>query len=145
MFLFCRRYLPQLLSLFRQCEDVEDRESLSHLYSIMKSIIMMNDMQLIDDLMQENAFWDVVGCLEYDPELGSKKANHRHFLKVILLYLLSIVFRLVYPLGMSWCCCLKYGPELGSKKAKHRHFLKVCRPLTSAYLVVHSIVLVIAW
>jgi protein phosphatase-4 regulatory subunit 3 len=58
---------------------------------IIKAIIMMNDMQLIEDLMQEDTFWDVVGCLEYDPELGANKANHRHFLKVCSLRALRLL------------------------------------------------------
>jgi hypothetical protein len=46
---------------------------------------------LFMSLMQEDTFWDVVGCLEYDPELGANKANHRHFLKVCSLLAMCLL------------------------------------------------------
>ena len=75
-------YLPRLLEVFSQCEDIDDREALSHLYSIIKFLIMMNDMQLVEQMVSDQFFWGVVGALEYDPDLTPKKAEHRSFLKV---------------------------------------------------------------
>lgn len=75
-------YLPRLLEVFSQCEDIDDREALSHLYSIIKCLIMMNDMQLVEQMVSDQFFWGVVGALEYDPDLTPKKAEHRSFLKV---------------------------------------------------------------
>jgi protein phosphatase 4 regulatory subunit 3 len=79
-------YLSRLLALFRECEGEgehpKDREAVTHLFLIMKSLIMMNDMTLIDDMMREEHFWDVLGCLEYDPDLTPGKANHRDFMRV---------------------------------------------------------------
>jgi hypothetical protein len=75
-------YLPRLLEVFSQCEDIDDREALSHLYSIIKCLIMMNDMQLVEQMVSDQFFWGVVGALEYDPDLAPKKAEHRSFLKV---------------------------------------------------------------
>eukprot|EP00892_Ulva_mutabilis_P008525 jgi/Ulvmu1/6044/UM027_0021.1 len=74
-------YLPRLLEVFRECEDREDREALSHLYGIIKCLIMMNDMQLVELMVTDTCFNDVVGCLEYDPDLAPGKAEHRKFLK----------------------------------------------------------------
>jgi flagellar motor protein MotB len=75
-------YLPRLLEVFDQCEDIDDRDALSHLYSIIKCLIMMNDMQLVEQMVNDTYFWGVVGALEYDPDLAPKKAEHRSFLKV---------------------------------------------------------------
>lgn len=77
-------YLPRLLEVFRECEDREDREALSNLYGIIKCLIMMNDMQLVELMVTDGCFNDVVGCLEYDPDLAPSKAEHRKFLKVCL-------------------------------------------------------------
>lgn len=79
-------YLPRLLEVFRECEDREDREALSNLYGIIKCLIMMNDMQLVDLMVTDGCFNDVVGCLEYDPDLAPSKAEHRKFLKVCPCY-----------------------------------------------------------
>ena len=81
-------YLPRLLSIFRECEgpgpEAKDPDGLCQLYTIMKSLIMMTDMTLVVDMMSDVNFWDVLGCLEYDPELAPKKAEHRHFMRVRL-------------------------------------------------------------
>jgi protein phosphatase 4 regulatory subunit 3 len=75
-------YLPRLLEVFRECEDREDTAALCHLYGIAKCLIMMNNMQLVEQMVSEPCFWDVLGCLEYDPDLSPNKAEHRHFLRV---------------------------------------------------------------
>jgi protein phosphatase-4 regulatory subunit 3 len=79
-------YLSRLLALFRDCEGqgdgLRDREALTQLFLIVKSLIMMNDMGLIDEMMREEHFWGVLGCLEYDPDLAPGKASHRDFMRV---------------------------------------------------------------
>ena len=74
-------YLPRLLDCFRQCEAAGDAAGLAHLFTIVKSLIMMNDMTLVDEMMREENFWAVLGCLEYDPEVAGK-APHRDFMRV---------------------------------------------------------------
>jgi protein phosphatase 4 regulatory subunit 3 len=82
-------YLPRLLTIFRECEGQasdggkpQDMDGLWQLFTIIKCLIMMNDMTLVVEMMSDKHFWDVLGCLEYDPELAPKKANHRHFMHV---------------------------------------------------------------
>ena len=82
-------YLPRLLQIFHDLEKQRDEGSLtrdaadtplSHLFAIMKHLIMMNDMTLVVDMMSDAHFWGVLGCLEYDPEL-EQNARHRHFMQ----------------------------------------------------------------
>jgi Component of IIS longevity pathway SMK-1 len=106
-------YLPRLLEVFSQCEDIDDREALSHLYSIIKCLIMMNDMQLVEQMVGDQFFWGVVGALEYDPDLAPKKAEHRSFLKVCGKLLLS-----VFPCGtfpVRYVICNLFLSALGSR------------------------------
>lgn len=39
----------------QSCEDLEDEESLRHLFSIMRSAIMLNDTSLLEALLAEDA------------------------------------------------------------------------------------------
>eukprot|EP00775_Hariotina_reticulata_P003204 gene3204-3481_t len=84
-------YLRKLLDLFRQCEDLEDLPSLQHMFRLMRSIIMLNDTQLLDELLKEEHVMDVMGCLEYDPDLQAPQ-QHRTFLQT------AVVFKEVVPI-----------------------------------------------
>lgn len=84
-------YLRKLLDLFRQCEDLEDTASLQHLFRIMRSMVMLNDTQLLDELLKEEHVMDVIGCLEYDPDLTTAQ-QHRQFLSS------AVVFKEVVPI-----------------------------------------------
>uniref|UniRef100_A0A383VVY6 Uncharacterized protein n=1 Tax=Tetradesmus obliquus TaxID=3088 RepID=A0A383VVY6_TETOB len=84
-------YLRKLLDIFRQCEDLEDLPSLHHMFRLMRSIIMLNDTQLLDELLKEEHVMGVIGCLEYDPDLQTPQ-QHRNFLQT------AVVFKEVVPI-----------------------------------------------
>ncbi len=44
----------------QQCEDLEDTESLRHMYTIIRGAIMLNDANLLDLLLSEENVMDVV-------------------------------------------------------------------------------------
>lgn len=46
----------------QQCEDLEDGESLRHMYTIIRGAIMLNDANLLDLLLSEENVMDVVRC-----------------------------------------------------------------------------------
>lgn len=73
-------YIKKLISLFRMCEDMEDRLDLHHLYEIFKNIFLLNKTPLFEIMFAEDTIFDVVGCLEYDTPDGSPR-QHRKFLK----------------------------------------------------------------
>ncbi|CAI5514261.1 unnamed protein product [Closterium sp. Naga37s-1] len=72
-------YVPKLLDLFRQCEELENLDGLHQLYRIAKGLVLLNDTNLFDLLFADNAILDLVGALEYDPDLPSRQ-QHRKFL-----------------------------------------------------------------
>ncbi|KAG2493475.1 hypothetical protein HYH03_008292 [Edaphochlamys debaryana] len=75
-----QNYLPALLDLFKQCEDLEDNEGLTHMYAIVRSAIMLNDSSVLEEMLREEHVMDVLGALEYDPDVKQPQ-KHRDFLQ----------------------------------------------------------------
>jgi len=75
-------YIKKLLGLFHMCEDLENNEGLHHLYEIFKNIFLLNKNALFELMFAEDTIFDVVGCLEFDPNLSTPK-RHREYLKKI--------------------------------------------------------------
>ncbi|CAG8474974.1 1937_t:CDS:10 [Acaulospora morrowiae] len=73
-------YISKLFPLFSTCEDLEDRNDLHRLCSIMKGIIMLQDSEIYEFILRDDVIMQVVGMLEYDPEFPNYKANHRQYL-----------------------------------------------------------------
>lgn len=57
-------YLPGLLDVFRQLEDLEDLDGLSQMYVVIKSAIMINDASVLEEMMREEHVMSVIGALE---------------------------------------------------------------------------------
>lgn len=72
-------YIPNLLSLFRMCEDLENIEGLYHLHEIFKVLFMLNRNSIFETLFNEKNIMDTIGCLEYDPALVVRR-KHREYL-----------------------------------------------------------------
>ncbi|KAL1866108.1 hypothetical protein VTK73DRAFT_4901 [Phialemonium thermophilum] len=74
-------YISKLTPLVDLAEDLESLPDLHHLCNIMKSILMLNDTNIIEQSVSDECVMGVVGALEYDPDFPSHKANHRQWLK----------------------------------------------------------------
>ncbi|XP_021526134.1 protein PPP4R3C [Aotus nancymaae] len=72
-------YIQKLLQLFHTCENLENTEGLYCLYEIIKGILLLNEECLLDIMFSHEYIMDVVGCLEYDPDLDQPK-RHRDYL-----------------------------------------------------------------
>jgi protein phosphatase-4 regulatory subunit 3 len=73
-------YIRKLIPLVDQAEDLEDLASLHQLCTIMKTLILLNDSNIIEYVVTDDIVLGVVGALEYDPDFPSHKANHRQWL-----------------------------------------------------------------
>ncbi|KAI6223068.1 hypothetical protein M3Y99_01463900 [Aphelenchoides fujianensis] len=73
-----QNYLSRLTDVFRQCEEV-DHTHLPLFYSIAKNMFLLNTNVMLNELLNEKYFRDVVGMLEYDPASAEPK-KHREFL-----------------------------------------------------------------
>ena len=84
----------KLIDLFHICEDLENLDSLHQIYEIIRSIFYLNKSSLFEILFSEEFIFDIVGCLEYEPQLTCKtKRNHRDFL------MKQATFKEVIPIG----------------------------------------------
>ncbi|EDL96038.1 rCG36310 [Rattus norvegicus] len=72
-------YIKKLLQLFNTCETKLNIEGLHYLNSVIKGILFLNDTRLFKIMCSDEFFMDVVGCLEYGPDLNQPK-RHREFL-----------------------------------------------------------------
>ena len=80
-------YLKRLLSIFTTCEDLEDEEGLHEMYRCVKGMVMLNEANLFDCMFSEEFVWEVVGSLEYVPEVPTEnRAHHRDFLKNVAVF-----------------------------------------------------------
>nr|CAG4634634.1 EOG090X01QS [Alona affinis] len=73
-------YIRKLLNLFHICEDLENLEGLHHLFEVFKNIFLLNKNALFEVMFAEDTIFDVVGCLEYDPNAKVRK-RHRDYLR----------------------------------------------------------------
>lgn len=72
-------YIPQLMELFHVCEDLENVDGLYHLYDIVKSLFLLNQASIVQQLLSDEVLFDVVGCLEWDRR-QTERTPHRTFL-----------------------------------------------------------------
>ncbi|EJD76774.1 CBR-SMK-1 protein [Loa loa] len=72
-------YVAKLCDLFHMCEDLEHIDALHTLHQIARSLFMLNRNTLLEILLSEKYFKDIVGMLEYDPA-EPKPRKHREFL-----------------------------------------------------------------
>ncbi|RWR94277.1 serine/threonine-protein phosphatase 4 regulatory subunit 3-like protein isoform X1 [Cinnamomum micranthum f. kanehirae] len=75
-----QEFFPKLMELFRMCEDVEDLDGLHKIFKLVKGIILLNSTPIFEKLFGDEFIMDVIGCLEYDPEVPQVQ-HHRAFLK----------------------------------------------------------------
>ncbi|PKI40652.1 hypothetical protein CRG98_038907 [Punica granatum] len=67
------------MELFRICEDLDNLEGLRMIYRIVKGIILLNSPQIFEKIFGDELMMDIIGSLEYDPEVS--QVHHRNFLK----------------------------------------------------------------
>ena len=80
-------YLKRLLSIFTTCEDLEDEEGLHEMYRCVKGMVMLNEANLFDCMFSEEFVWEVLGSLEYDPDVPAEnRTQHREFLKNVAVF-----------------------------------------------------------
>ncbi|KAF5738760.1 Serine/threonine-protein phosphatase 4 regulatory subunit 3 isoform 2 [Tripterygium wilfordii] len=74
-----RDFFRMLMELFRICEDLENIDGLQMIFKIIKGIIFLNSSQIFEKIFGDDFILDIIGALEYDPEVSSVQ-HHRKFL-----------------------------------------------------------------
>ncbi|CAK9145642.1 unnamed protein product [Ilex paraguariensis] len=72
-------FFRKLMDLFRICEDLENIGGLHTIFKIVRGIIFLNSSQIFEKIFGDELILDVIGCLEYDPEVP--RIHHRIILK----------------------------------------------------------------
>ncbi|KAM7185414.1 putative suppressor of mek1 protein [Rhypophila sp. PSN 637] len=73
-------YIGKLTPLVEEAEDLESLPELHRLCNIMKTILLLNDNNIIEHAVSDENVLGVVGALEFDPDFPEHKANHRQWL-----------------------------------------------------------------
>ncbi|XP_020254939.1 serine/threonine-protein phosphatase 4 regulatory subunit 3B isoform X2 [Asparagus officinalis] len=89
-----QEFFTKLMNLFRMCEDLENMEDLHMIFRLVRGIILLNNPQIFDKIFGEEYILDIIGCLEYDPDVPSVQ-HHRAFLKE------HVVFKEAIPIKDS--------------------------------------------
>ena len=84
-------YILKLFQVFDDCEDLDSVENCRILFKIFSGIIAIDDLEILEILFSKNNIMKLIGVLEYDPDLPTKKANHRNFLNN------RVIFKEVIP------------------------------------------------
>ncbi|XP_062209977.1 uncharacterized protein LOC133911653 [Phragmites australis] len=75
-----RDFFPKLVDIFRMCEDLENLDDLHMIFKLVKGIILLNSPLIFDKIFSDEFILDIIGALEYDPEVPIVQ-KHRAFLK----------------------------------------------------------------
>lgn len=75
-----QEFFRKLMELFRVCEDLDNIDGLHMIYKIVRGIILLNSPQIFEKIFGDEFIMDIIGCLEYDPEVPHVQ-HHRNFLK----------------------------------------------------------------
>lgn len=76
-------YLRDLLRLFRQCEEVEDVQSLYCLHNIVFNILMLNKNALYERVFDKDNIDAVLGALEYDPKVCTDPKTRKQHRRIV--------------------------------------------------------------
>ncbi|XP_009384999.2 uncharacterized protein LOC135626966 isoform X1 [Musa acuminata AAA Group] len=87
-------FFSKLVDLFRMCEDLENMDGLYMIFKLVKGIFLLNNPQIFDRIFVEEYILDIIGSLEYDPEVPQVQ-QHRAFLKE------HVVFKEAIPIKDS--------------------------------------------
>eukprot|EP01052_Picozoa_sp_SAG31_P027067 SAG31_NODE_2503_length_5594_cov_1.758326_2_plen_204_part_00 len=68
-------YLASLLAVFAELEITENAEHLGQLYGVVRKTLFLNDANLLELLLSDRFVSDVMGILQYDPDLPPVRAT----------------------------------------------------------------------
>ena len=74
-------YIKILIDYFIIAEEKKCLKDLFLLSNIIKTLILYNQRDIIEQMVDDNHIMGVVGILEYDTEFANVKSNHREYLK----------------------------------------------------------------
>ncbi|KAJ1261800.1 hypothetical protein BS78_09G058600 [Paspalum vaginatum] len=73
-------FFPKLVELFKMCEGSRKMDDLHMIFRLTKEIILLNNVEIFDKIFSDEFILDIIGALEYDPEVPSAQ-GHRAFVQ----------------------------------------------------------------
>uniref|UniRef100_A0A0A9DCG4 Uncharacterized protein n=1 Tax=Arundo donax TaxID=35708 RepID=A0A0A9DCG4_ARUDO len=73
-------FFPKLVNLFRMCEGLRNMDGLHMIFRLVKGIILLNNSAIFHKIFSDDFILDIVGALEYDPDVPNVQ-SHRAFLQ----------------------------------------------------------------
>ncbi|KAI3687169.1 hypothetical protein L1987_80862 [Smallanthus sonchifolius] len=92
-----QKFFRKLMDLFSVCEDLENYDGLHIVYKIVRGIILLNSPSIFEKIFSDELILDIVGCLEYDPDVPH--VHRRNFLKEHVVFKEAIPIK--DPLALS--------------------------------------------
>lgn len=80
-FILKQGYLSTLIKSFHESEDSHQYHNLLLLSNIVKTLILYNRREVIEQMINDENFICICGILEYDNEFANSKLNHRKYLE----------------------------------------------------------------
>ncbi|CAM0957651.1 unnamed protein product [Alopecurus aequalis] len=73
-------FFSKMVKLFGTCKNLGDMDGLHMIFRLVKAIILLNSSAIFDRILSDDLILDIIGVLEYDPEVHIVE-SHRAFLK----------------------------------------------------------------
>uniref|UniRef100_A0A7N0TDJ9 Serine/threonine-protein phosphatase 4 regulatory subunit 3-like central domain-containing protein n=1 Tax=Kalanchoe fedtschenkoi TaxID=63787 RepID=A0A7N0TDJ9_KALFE len=89
-----QEFFRKQMDLFKISEDMDDSDALHMIYKIVKGIILLNSSQNFEKILGDDLLMDIIGSLEYDPEIQSAQHYRDFFNK-------NVVFKEAIPIRDS--------------------------------------------
>lgn len=80
-FVLKNKYIDLLINYFHEAEEKQCLKDLLLLSSIIKTLILYNNRDIIELMVDDAHIMGIIGILEYDTEFPTMKANHRSYLE----------------------------------------------------------------
>lgn len=80
-FIINDNYIQTLIKAFNEAENLHLYRNLLLLSSIIKTLILFNSKEIVEEMINNENFLSICGILEYDTEFPNSKLNHRQYLK----------------------------------------------------------------
>lgn len=91
-FVLKNKYIDLIIETFHEAEGKKALKDLLLLSSIIKTLILYNNRDIIELMVDDAHIMGIIGILEYDTEFPTMKANHRSYLEAS-----GPIFKEVFP------------------------------------------------
>ncbi|CAH2044630.1 unnamed protein product [Thlaspi arvense] len=71
-------FFGNLMNIFQACECAKNVGGLHMMFNIVRCIISLNSSQILEKITGEELIMNIIGCLEYDPDVHQPQHHRKH-------------------------------------------------------------------